>query len=98
MVYVTCFSCQHKNEVFDKVGFRADCEKCGCDLHCCKNCNFYDSSVYNSCKETSADFVQEKERGNFCDFYEPNQKGLGGKAAPTKDDLKAKAEALFKKK
>jgi hypothetical protein len=90
---VVCFACQKPIEVKDRVGFRDECD-CGADLHVCKCCSFYDVKSYNECREPSADVVREKERANFCDFYQPNGQGA---AKNDRDALKAAAEALFKK-
>lgn len=92
---VTCFSCGTKTPIVGSVGRRDECSKCHADLHVCKNCAFYDRTAYNECREPSADVVLEKERANFCDFFQP---GSGVKAADKKADLLAAAEALFKKK
>ena len=78
----------------DRVGFREECEQCSADLHVCKNCRFYDESAYNECRESSADVVREKERANYCDYFEP---GEGSYKSSNKDDLLAQAEALFMK-
>lgn len=79
----------------DRVGRRDECSQCSADLHCCKNCRFYDASSYNECRESSADVVREKERANFCDYFEP---GEGSYSQSQRDDLLAQAEALFGKK
>lgn len=92
---VSCYHCGEKNEFSDRLGFRAACEKCRTDLHACKACEFYDEKAYNSCREPSADVVQDKERANFCEFFSPSQKGA---VQQPKVDLRAAAEALFKKK
>lgn len=92
----TCFSCSKALSYQDVPGFREACEHCGADVHCCRNCRFYDPKVYNECQETSAEVVREKERSNFCEFYQPGAKNQG----PARDaaaELRAKAEALFKK-
>ncbi len=61
------------------------------------NCMHYDTKAYNECRETSADRVQEKDRSNFCDHFAG--KAPGGKTvADAAADLRAAAEALFKKK
>lgn len=95
---VICFKCQTKNDIVEKVHYRDECEKCGQDLHVCKQCQHYDPSSYNECKETSADRILEKEKANYCDFY--LVKTETGKASQnkSKSDLLAQAEALFKKK
>ena len=96
MVQVCCWSCQKKLEFADNIGFRAECDSCHADTHVCKNCEFYDPKVYNECRETSADVVREKERANYCEYFQPRQ-GTGG-ADNVKKDLLSAAEALFKKK
>ena len=93
MSKLVCFSCQKEVSVSDRIGRRDECD-CGADQHVCKNCGLYDVASYNSCRESSADVVQDKERSNFCDFFEP-----GGvvEVKNKKEDLLAAAEALFKK-
>lgn len=93
-IKLICFSCGTENTIAERVGRRDECEKCMADLHCCKNCRFYDPSAYNECKETSADVVREKAESNFCDFFEP---GSGTFEKSNRDNLLAQAEALFKK-
>lgn len=97
MIEFNCFECGKKNNIYDKVGFRSECD-CGADLHCCRNCKFFDVKAYNSCREPSADFIQEKDRANYCDYYQPGAEGSLQVGLSQKEDLKAKAEALFKKK
>ncbi len=94
MIKVICFSCHKTTEVAERVGLREECSSCGADLHSCKCCSFYDPKVYNECRETSADVVRDKERSNFCDFYQPNGQAA---ARNQREDLLAAAEALFKK-
>ena len=92
---VVCFSCGNKIDVVERVGIREECDKCSADLHVCKNCRFYDVTAYNECKEPSADVVREKDRANYCDYFEP---GGGSFEKSKRDDLLAQAEALFGKK
>ena len=91
-----CFSCGISIESQDRPGFRMTCDRCGSDIHCCRNCRFYDPKVYNECLETAAEVVRDKERANFCEFFEPGTKRVDQKSAA--DELRAKAEALFRKK
>lgn len=69
-----CYNCNYKNEYYDKVGRSHTCEKCDNDLHCCRNCIFYDDSFNNSCKETAAEIVTDKEKANFCEFFKASNK------------------------
>ncbi|MBF0371431.1 MAG: hypothetical protein HQL52_18480 [Magnetococcales bacterium] len=71
-----------------------DCPKCGKETRVCRNCRFYDQTAYNECHEPQAERVVEKERANFCDYFEPDP----GKKAQQKqkaDPMQA-ANALFK--
>lgn len=77
-------------------GRRESCPQCGRDTHVCKNCIHYDTAYNNSCKENQADRVVEKEKANFCDYFSPSPRA--GEGAQSKADLRAAAEALFKKK
>lgn len=46
-----------------------ECPLCHADLHVCRACEFYESGAHNDCRESSAEFVGDKERGNFCDYF-----------------------------
>lgn len=91
-----CFHCGHEIFYVDRVAIREECEKCKSDVHCCRNCKFYDAKVYNECREPQAEVVREKERANVCDYFQPGD--AAGSGAKTKQDLFSAAEALFKKK
>ncbi len=90
-----CYSC---NQTLESNQFhRQDsCLKCHRDTHVCKNCIHYDRAYNNECKESSADRVVDKEKSNFCDYFSPSDRA-GGEAKSV-DQLKAAADALFKKK
>lgn len=46
------------------------CEACKADLHVCKLCKYYDKSRANQCQEPVADPVNDKQRSNFCGYFE----------------------------
>ena len=71
-----------------------DCDKCGCDLRCCKMCQFYDSNSYNECKEPVADRIVEKEKANYCDYF---KLGTSSTAGDNQKSALDAANALFKK-
>jgi len=77
-------------------GRQDSCPKCRRDTHVCRNCGFYDPAYNNQCREPQADRVAEKERSNFCDYFQPRTHAGG--AGPNPDSVRAAAEALFKKK
>jgi hypothetical protein len=89
-----CFHCQKEVNVLKNVGRREECPHCRSDLHVCKNCEFYDPKSYNECREPSAEVVKEKDRSNFCDYFQPGQ-GVAKK--DSRAELLKAAESLFKK-
>ena len=95
-IELKCFGCGAPLEYSDRVSFREECTHCSEDVHVCKNCQFYDPGSYNECRETSADVVKDKERANYCDFFQAGSDSGGEKQK--KEDLLSAAEALFKKK
>ena len=48
----------------------AECATCRTDLHVCRMCRWYDTRVAKQCREPIAEAVQDKQRANFCDYFE----------------------------
>jgi hypothetical protein len=93
---LTCHQCHHELSLASSLVHRSDeCPHCFADLHCCKMCQFYDSSCYNECRETQADRIVEKSKKNFCDFFTITQSH--NKEGEVKVKILSAAEALFKK-
>jgi hypothetical protein len=90
-----CFHCQKEINLSEKPGFRAECPFCSNDLHICKNCNFYDEKSYNECKESSADRIVDKEKANFCEYFQVAENSIANPNTEKDEALKA-LEALFK--
>jgi hypothetical protein len=53
------------------LGRLAECRACRAQLHVCRLCTFYDTRVAKSCRETVAEEVKDKERANFCGYFQP---------------------------
>jgi hypothetical protein len=73
----------------------ATCPVCHADLHVCRLCVFYDPGVADRCREPVAEVVQDKERANFCGYFQPRP---GAHASPGSDpgrEAKARLAALF---
>lgn len=91
-----CFRCNKELSITEKkISFREECPHCRSDVHVCKNCEFYDQKSYNECRETSAEVVRDKEKGNYCEYFSLRM-GAGQEKSKA-DALRAAAEALFKK-
>jgi hypothetical protein len=48
-----------------------ECRACRAELRVCRMCRFYDISKAKQCAEPVADPVGDKERANFCGYFEP---------------------------
>jgi hypothetical protein len=80
------------------IGRQDICPYCRSDLHCCLNCSLYDEYAQNHCRETSAEWVGDRERNNFCDFFTFQEGTAAAGGFSRQKEARAKLEALFKKK
>lgn len=80
----------------DRVGFSEECNACGADLHVCLNCAHYDPSAYNECRESNAERVTDRGRGNRCEYFRPGEGRDGADAEQRRAALDG-LEGLFKK-
>ena len=72
-----------------------ECPRCRAQLHACRMCIEYDTTVATHCHEPTAEEVRNKEQANFCDFFKPRP---GAYAAPNTaevDRSRAELERLF---
>lgn len=96
---ISCWQCGETLERLGvgRVGKRESCAKCDADLHCCRNCRFFDPSVHNQCRETQAEWVKEKDRANYCDYLDPTEAvGPPRRSSSSSSDIKKKFDDLFK--
>jgi hypothetical protein len=68
---LSCHACGREMLVGEKILRRDECPRCGKDLRCCRNCRHFDPGVHNQCREVVAEWVADKERGNFCEYFDP---------------------------
>ena len=71
MSLISCHFCKALWDGILPLGRRDNCPNCGRDAKICFNCKFYSANVYHECEESNADFVADKDRGNFCDYFFP---------------------------
>lgn len=88
-----CAFCGKEIDVEERVGRRDTCPHCVMDLHCCVQCEFYDEFAHNKCREPESEWVADKEKANFCDFF----RFKGGREAggDTSTEARRKLEELF---
>lgn len=72
MHIINCWSCGKKWEFSPPLGRSESCESCGWDARVCKNCRFYDVKAYRECLEEQAERVADKDKRNFCSYFESN--------------------------
>jgi hypothetical protein len=77
-----CVACGNELTLPARVGRRDACPGCAAELRSCRQCAFYDPSSYNSCHEPQAERVLDKERANFCEYFQPATTRRASVAAP----------------
>jgi predicted RNA-binding Zn-ribbon protein involved in translation (DUF1610 family) len=87
-----CWSCGGRLEALDYAR-EATCPHCGKQTHVCRNCRFFAPGRANDCEEPVAEAVSDKQRANFCDYFEPGSDTF--EPAADQDALRAAAERLF---
>ncbi|HSS66691.1 MAG TPA: hypothetical protein VLS27_19835 [Gammaproteobacteria bacterium] len=93
---LVCWKCGASLEdVLIPFSRREECPACHTDLHVCRMCEFYDTSVSRSCREPVADEVRDKERANFCGYFTPIPGAHQAKDTRAADDARSELAALF---
>ena len=93
-----CHACKKDIKVEGFVSRTDDCPNCGADIHACLNCEQYDPSAHNRCREPQSEWVTDREKANFCDFFAPNKKtATGRQAGAGEKDVRSAFDNLFKK-
>ncbi len=77
------------------LGRLAECRACGADLHVCRLCKSYDPRVRMGCDEPRAEEVRDREKANFCDYFQPRQDAFKAFDDSAARKAKAELEALF---
>ena len=72
-----------------------ECSACKADLHVCLMCREHDPSVSDGCREDRADFVLDKEKANFCDYFKPRSGAYQKKDESQVREARAKLAELF---
>lgn len=71
-----------------------ECRSCRAELHACKLCRFYDVTVAKQCREPVAEAVRDKNRANYCDYFEPRLDAYSN-TATQQAAAKTQLEQLF---
>jgi hypothetical protein len=94
---LSCFRCGGAYELQGRIGLRDVCPACDADLHTCLNCRHYNRSAHNECNEPQAEWVRDKDRANYCDYFDPRRGAAGGTRSSPSAGARARFDDLFKK-
>ncbi|MBI3428336.1 MAG: hypothetical protein HY011_35900 [Acidobacteria bacterium] len=97
---MVCHNCGREIKLVGKAMRSDECPHCKADVHCCKNCRFFDPGKSNQCAEPQADYVRDKVKANFCDYFQANNRLPLTKRASEpvqRDDARKNFDKLFSK-
>ena len=77
-------------------GRENSCLGCGKPTRVCRNCRWFAPGRPNDCEEPMAEEVMDKQRANFCGFFEATEDVAESDGKPSAEDLRKAAEDLFK--
>ncbi len=93
---ISCFRCGASLSALSLPLSRRDqCPDCSVDLHVCKMCVYFDSSIARQCREDGAEDVTEKERVNFCDWFKPSSSAFNPSRKSEADAAQSALTSLF---
>lgn len=93
---LVCWKCGESIESLSQPLARlAECEACGAELHVCRMCSFYDPGVSQACREPVAEPVADKERANYCGYFQPRRGAYVPEENAEARAARAQLEALF---
>ena len=87
-----CWKCgaQQADPPWGKLPFRATCEACNADLHCCRNCVHYKPGLPNDCNVPNTEYIRDRCASNLCEEFK-----LLGKCPQQSADPNQAAKRLF---
>lgn len=65
-----CWKCGCEWTLSPLPGRGESCPKCRSDLRVCRNCLSFDLRVAHQCRDRRAEPVEDKEAGNFCEYFD----------------------------
>ena len=75
----------------------SECLQCRAELHVCRMCGFYDPRKPESCAEERADPPKDKQRANFCEYFQPKTNAFQSRDDSAVTQAKDELERLFGK-
>ncbi len=96
---LVCWNCGRPTGLEGSIMRSDACPHCLADLRCCRGCRHFDPFSRFQCRETIDAPVGNKDKANFCDWYQHRDvvKRAGGIRSQTdsKDARKKRFDDLF---
>ena len=96
-----CNNCASEIQLVDEIRVTEKCNRCGTDLHTCRNCINFDPSARNECVKPVTLRISNKGANNLCPFFEAKvlveKKGSGAAAPKAENSQRQAFFDLFKK-
>ncbi|MHB8405895.1 MAG: hypothetical protein ACYDCJ_10775 [Gammaproteobacteria bacterium] len=74
----------------------SECLACRAELHVCRLCGFFDARKAESCNEQRADPPKDKQRANFCEYFQPRMNAWQAPDHSAADQAKEDLQKLFR--
>ena len=93
---IVCYRCGESLAALTPPLSRRDmCPACGVHVHVCRMCTHYDPQVIRHCREDEAEDVKDKDKVNFCDWFEPRGDAFDAGESAKQRDVQAALASLF---
>ena len=90
----TCWKCGGPlQELLLPLARHEECPHCRAQLHVCRMCVYFDTTAPQQCREPVADNVSDKQRANFCGYFQINPQAYTGASDQAADSRTL--DALF---
>lgn len=93
-----CHFCAGALDAAMRIVRDTECPHCHRDLHACVQCRDYDPHAHNKCRESQAEWVTDRDRRNFCDYFKLDSAGRPGAMRGRADSARKKLDDIFKTK
>jgi hypothetical protein len=64
-----CFNCAAT--LPEGIDFSGVCPKCSAELHCCKQCAYFEPSTRFQCRKSIPERIAVKDKANSCELFSP---------------------------
>lgn len=91
----TCWKCGGPlQDLLLPLARHEECPHCRAQLHVCRMCVYFDTAAPQQCREPVAENVTDKQRANFCGYFQINPHAYTGLSDHTTDSRR-QLDALF---